>query len=91
MRDNHVVTYADGIPYIKNNKLYFSLTNAGLDFFSTAHWAVYMLDLSNYTSPNALEEVGKLFFKRDGKLMGDHAGHIVYDDAAGNFLIGVST
>src|SRR5215203_2626302 len=91
VRDPHVVTWADGTPYIKDNKLYLTLTNAGLDFFATAHWGVYTLDLSDYTSPNALEEVGKLFFKRDGKVLGDHAGHIVYDDAPGNFLIGVST
>ncbi|MCA1731946.1 MAG: hypothetical protein LC751_21900, partial [Actinobacteria bacterium] len=91
VRDPHMVTYADGTPYIKDNKLYLTLTNAGLDFFATAHWGVYTLDLSNYTRPDALQEVGKLFFRRDGKVMGDHAGHIVYDDAAGNFLIGVST
>jgi hypothetical protein len=91
VRDPHVVTWADGTPYIKDNKLYLTLTNAGLDFFHTAHWGVYTLDLSSYTSPDALEEVGKLFFKRDGKVLGDHAGHIVFDDAAGNFLIGVST
>jgi hypothetical protein len=76
---------------IKDNKLYLTLTTAGLDFVSTAHWGVYTLDLSNYTSPGALKEVGKLFFERGGKVMGDHAGHIVYDDAAGTFLIGVST
>jgi hypothetical protein len=91
VRDNHVVTYADGTPYIKDNKLYLTLTNAGLDFFSTAHWGVYTLDLSDYTSPTALKEVGKLFVERECKVMGDHAGHIVYDDAAGGFLIGVST
>jgi hypothetical protein len=92
VRDPHVITYADGTPYIdKDNKLYLTLTNAGLDFFSTAHWGVYTLDLSNYTDPSALKEVGKLFFEREGKVMGDHAGHIVYDDTAGHFLIGVST
>jgi hypothetical protein len=92
VRDPHVVTWADGTPYIdEDNKLYLTLTNAGLDFFATAHWGVYTLDLStNYARPEALEEVGKLFFKRDGKVFGDHAGHIVYD-GAGNFLIGVST
>jgi hypothetical protein len=93
VRDPHVVTWADGTPYIKDNKLYFTLTNAGLDFFATAHWGVYTLDLSNYTSPDAFEEVGKIFFKRGSKVFGDHAGHIVYDDAAGDrpFLVGVST
>ncbi len=91
VRDNHVVTYADGTPYIKDNKLYLTLTNAGLDFFSTAHWGLYTLDLSKYTSPDALEEVGKLFWSREGKVMGDHAGHIVYDDTTREFIIGVST
>src|ERR671921_322255 len=91
VRDNHVVTYADGTPYIKDNKLYLTLTNAGLDFFSTAHWGLYTLDLSNYTSPTALKEVGKLFWSREGKVMGDHAGHIVYDDSTSEFIIGVST
>jgi hypothetical protein len=90
VRDPHVVTWADGTPYIKDNKLYFTLTNAGLDFFATAHWGVYTLDHSNYTSADALEEVEKFFFKRGGKVFGDHAGHIVYE-GAGNFLIGVST
>ena len=91
VRDNHVVTYADGTPYIKDNKLYLTLTNAGLDFFSTAHWGLYTLDLSDYTSPTALKEVGKLFWNREGKVMGDHAGHIVYDDTNREFIIGVST
>jgi hypothetical protein len=91
VRDPHVVTWADGTPYIKDNKLYLTLTNAGLDFFSTAHWGLYTLDLSDYTSPKALEEVGKLFWIREGKVMGDHAGHIVYDDTTGEFIIGVST
>jgi hypothetical protein len=91
IRDPHVVTWADGTPYIKDNKLYLTLTNAGLDFFATAHWGVYTLDLANYASPSALKEVGKIFFERGGKVLGDHAGHIVYDDVAGNFIIGVST
>ena len=97
VRDPHVVTWKDGTPYIKNNKLYLTLTNAGLDFFATAHWGVYTIDLSNYTSPRALEEVGKIFFRREArsdgqvKVFGDHAGHIVYDGGADEFLIGVST
>jgi hypothetical protein len=91
VRDPHCVTWADGTPYIKDNKLYLTLTNAGCNFFHTAHWGVYTLDLSDYTNPNALEEVGKLFFKRDGKVLGDHAGHLVYDDSSGNFHLGVST
>jgi hypothetical protein len=97
VRDPHVVTWKDGTPYIKNNKLYLTLTNAGLDFFATAHWGVYTIDLSNYTPPRALEEVGKIFFRREDeddqreKVFGDHAGHIVYDGGADRFLVGVST
>lgn len=97
VRDPHVVTWKDGTPYIKNNKLYLTLTNAGLDFFATAHWGVYTIDLTNYTSPRAFEEVGKIFFRRQDeddqrmKVFGDHAGHIVYDGSTDRFLVGAST
>jgi hypothetical protein len=98
VRDPHVCTWADGTPYIKDNKLYLTLTNAGCDFFSTAHWGVYTIDLSDYASPDALEEVAKIFFEREEndpdkevKVFGDHAGHIVYDNATGKFLVGAST
>lgn len=100
VRDPHVVTWKDGTPYFKNNKLYLTLTNAGLDFFATGHYGVYTLDLSNFASPRALTEVAKLFFRRAEntgsdaggvKVFGDHAGHIVYDGRTDEFLIGVST
>jgi hypothetical protein len=87
VRDPHVVTWADGTPYIVDGKLYLTLTNAGLGFFQFAHWGVYTLDLANYTSPEALREVGKIFFERGGRLVGDHAGHIVYDDAISAFRV----
>lgn len=38
LRDPHVVSDADGTPYIRNNKLYFTATQAGLAFFQAAHW-----------------------------------------------------
>src|SRR4051794_15361312 len=87
VRDPHVVTWADGTPYIVDGKLYLTLTNAGLGFFQFAHWGVYTLDLADYTSPGALREVGKIFFERAGRLVGDHAGHIVYDDAISAFRV----
>ena len=87
VRDPHVVTWADGTPYIVDGKLYLTLTNAGLGFFQFAHWGVYTLDLADYASPSALREVGKIFFERGGRLVGDHAGHIVYDDAIGAFRV----
>jgi hypothetical protein len=76
VRDPHVVQYADGRPYIKNNKLYLTLTNAGLGFFQQAHWGVWTLDLAD---PTKLEQVAALFFARDGVVLGDHAGQIVVD------------
>jgi hypothetical protein len=90
VRDPHVVTWADGTPFIVDGQLYLTLTNAGLGFFQFAHWGVYTLDLADYTSPSALRQVGKIFWERGGRVVGDHAGHIVYDDAIGAFRLAVS-
>jgi len=89
VRDPHVVTYADGTPYIKDNKVYLTFTNAGLAFFETAHWGVWRLDLDSYE----LEQVGNLFFQRGGMdaVLGDHAGHIVYDEERGRWIVSMST
>ncbi len=87
VRDPHVVTWADGTPFIADGKVYLTLTNAGLGFFEYAHWGVYTLDLAN---PAELRQVGKVFWERDGLLVGDHAGHIVFDDAIGAFRLLVS-
>jgi hypothetical protein len=91
VRDPHVVTFADGTPYIVDDKLYLTLTNAGLGFFQAAHWGVYTLDLTDLDSPDALQEVGKVFFQRGGRLVGDHAGHIVYDGRIDAFRVLAST
>src|SRR3954466_4704874 len=87
VRDPHVVTWADGTPFIADGKVYLTLTNAGLGFFQFAHWGVYTLDLDH---PTELRQVGKVFWERDGHVVGDHAGHIVYDDAIGAFRLLVS-
>jgi hypothetical protein len=87
VRDPHVVTWADGTPFIADGRVYLTLTNAGLGFFEFAHWGVYTLDLAQ---PRALKQVGKIFWQRDGHVVGDHAGHIVYDDAIGAFRLLVS-
>lgn len=77
IRDPHVVQYADGTPCIRDGKLYFTATNAGLAFFQAAHWAVWTLDLDD---TGRIEQVATIFFGRDGVVLGDHAGHIVIDD-----------
>jgi len=81
------VQYADGTPYIKDNKLYFTLTNAGLGFFEKAHWGVWTMDLSDYTK---IEQVGNIFWTNEGdrtKVLGHHAGQIVLDEAKGRWIV----
>jgi len=89
VRDPHVVTWADGTPFIQDGKVYLTLTCAGLGFFQFAHWGVFTLDLTD-TSPDALRQVGQVFWERGGLVVGDHAGHIVYDEKIGAFRILVS-
>ena len=91
VRDPHAVQYADGTPYIKDNKLYFTLTNAGLGFFEKAHWAVWTMDLSDYTK---IEQVGNIFWHNADdptKVLGHHAGQIVRDGAEDRWIIVVSS
>ncbi|MFL5860121.1 MAG: hypothetical protein ACJ780_04980, partial [Solirubrobacteraceae bacterium] len=86
VRDPHVITWADGTPFIADGKVYLTLTNAGLGFFQFAHWGVYTLDLAT----NRLQQIGKIFWERGGVVVGDHAGHIVYDETIGAFRLLVS-
>jgi hypothetical protein len=88
VRDPHVVQYADGRPYIRDGKLYLTMTNAGLGFFQQAHWAVWTLDLAD---PTKLEQVATLFFARDSVVLGDHAGQIIYDQRRHRFILLMSS
>ncbi len=91
VRDPHVIQYADGTPYIKDNKLYFTLTNAGLGFFEKAHWTVWTMDLSDYTKT---EQIGNIFWHNPGdstKVLGHHAGQIVLDEEKGRWIVLVSS
>ncbi len=91
IRDPHVVQYADGTPYIEDNKLYFTFTNAGLGFFEKAHYGVWTLDLSDYTN---IEQVGNIFWRNADsptvpatKILGHHAGQIIRDEEGGQWII----
>lgn len=91
VRDPHAVQYADGTPYIKDNKLYFTLTNAGLGFFEKAHWGVWTMDLDDY---NNIEQVGNVFWCNAGqpdKILGHHAGQIIRDEAEGRWIVVASS
>ena len=89
LRDPHLVTHADGRPYLRDGKAYVTFTQAGLAFFETAHWGVWTVDLATY----ALTQVANLFFRREelGVVLGDHAGHIVRDDRNGRWIVANST
>jgi hypothetical protein len=91
VRDPHAVQYADGTPYIEDNKLYFTLTNAGLGFFEKAHWAVWTMDLSDYTN---IEQVGNIFWRNaedPTKVLGHHAGQIILDETQNRWIVVVSS
>lgn len=88
VRDPQVVRTADGEPLVRDGKLWLTLTNAGLGFFSYAHWGVWTLDLAD---PTRLEQVGALFFARDGVVLGDHAGQLIVDEGTGRTTVVVSS
>jgi hypothetical protein len=76
LRDPHVVQHADGRPFVRDGLAYLTWTCAGLGSFRQAHWGVFTLDLDD---PTRLEQVAQLFTRRDGLLLGDHAGQLVRD------------
>jgi hypothetical protein len=76
LRDQHLVQHADGTPYVRDGKAFFTATCAGLGFFQQAHLGVFTLDLA---TPERLEQVAQLYSTRDGLLLGDHAGQVVRD------------
>ena len=88
IRDQHLVQHADGSPYLRDGKAFFTATCAGLGFFQQAHWGVFTLDLA---SPTRLEQVAQLYSHRDGLLLGDHAGQIVRDDENDRWLVANSS
>jgi hypothetical protein len=76
VRDPHLVQSADGTPLVRDGQLYLTMTCAGMGFFRQAHWGVFTLDLS---APDRVVQVGHLFSRRDGRVLGDHAGQLVVD------------
>ncbi|MCO7222284.1 hypothetical protein [Klenkia sp. PcliD-1-E] len=88
VRDPQVVTRTDGSPYVRDGRLLVTMTCAGLGFFQQAHWGVWAMDPAD---PGGLEQVGELFFRRDGLVLGDHAGHVVVDEDLGVATVLVSS
>jgi hypothetical protein len=75
LRDVHLVTHADGSPVERDGLLFWTMTHAGPGFADTAHTGVWSLDPSTL----ALEHRADLFFLRGGRVLGDHATHLVRD------------
>ncbi|MGI8888340.1 MAG: hypothetical protein ACR2GB_05135, partial [Nocardioidaceae bacterium] len=84
LRDPHLVQRPDGTAYIRDGKAYLTFSCAGLGFFQQAHWGVFTLDLDD---PTKLEQVAQLYTKRDGLLLGDHAGQVIVDEPNGQFIV----
>ena len=88
LRDQHLVQHSDGTPYVEDGRVWFTATCAGLGFFQQAHWAVFSMDL---TRPERLQREATLFFRRDGLLLGDHAGQVVRDDEQDRWILATSS
>jgi hypothetical protein len=76
LRDPHLVQEADGTPYTRNGRQFLTWTCAGLGFFQQAHWTVWSFDPA---APEDMRLESQLFTRRDGLVLGDHAGQVVRD------------
>jgi hypothetical protein len=88
LRDPHLVQLPDGSPYAPDGRHYLTFTCAGLGGFQQAHWGVFAFDPGD---PRRVEQTAQLFFRRDGLLLGDHAGQLVWDPDGQRFLVMVSS
>ena len=84
VRDPHLVQHADGTPYVRDGLYYLTMTCAGTGFFPQAHWGVFTLDPS---APGRLTQVAHLFWRRDGMVLGDHAGQVVVDGDVARVMV----
>jgi hypothetical protein len=76
LRDPHLVQRADGRPYVRDGRYFMTWTCAGPGFFQQAHWTVWSFDPAR---PQEQRLEAQLFSRRDGRVLGDHAGQVVRD------------
>jgi hypothetical protein len=74
VRDPHLVQHADGSPYERDGRQFLTWTCAGLGSFRQAHWTVWSFDPA---SPRDMRLESHVFSRRDGLVLGDHAGQLV--------------
>lgn len=75
VRDLHLVTYADGSPYVRSGRHHVTVTQAGPGFGDTAQTGVWSWDAGT----DDLRPEAVLWWRRDGLVQGDHAVHLVRD------------
>lgn len=85
LRDLHLITDAEGVPVTDGDLVYFAATHAGPGFFDTAHTGIWSLDTHSFE----LHHRSDLFFRRDGRVLGDHATHVIRHQDA--WLVATST
>jgi hypothetical protein len=85
VRDPHLVQHADGSAYVRDGRIFLTWTCAGLGFFQQAHWTVWSMDPA---APEEMRLEAQLFTRRDGLVLGDHAGQLVRD--GDRWLVGTS-
>jgi hypothetical protein len=85
LRDCHFVTHADGRPFVRDGLLQLTMTHAGPGFLTAGHTGVWSYDPATH----ALAHTGDLYFRRTGRVLGDHATHLVRHE--GRWLVATST
>jgi len=85
LRDTHLVTGSDGTPVEVDGRLFLTATHAGPGFADTAHCGVWSWD----PATDELRPTAKLWFRRDGRVLGDHATHLVRHED--RWLVATST
>lgn len=85
LRDLHLVTHADGTSYERDGRLYLTATHAGPGFGDAGQTGVW----SWLPGTADLRPESLLWWQRDGRVVGDHATHLVRDDD--RWLVATST
>jgi hypothetical protein len=86
VRDPRLVQNADGTPHVRGGRFFLTWTCSGLGFFPQAHWSVWSLDPE---TPGDMRLEALIFFRRDGLVVGDHAGQLVRD--GDQWLVAISS
>jgi len=85
LRDPKLVAHADGRPVERDGRLFLALTHAGPGFGDTGHCGIWSWD----PATGSLAPTARLFFRRGGRVLGDHATHVVRD--GDRWLVATST